>query len=137
VRTDRKGLVGKLDELRLKIPEQLAAKSGEPYERPPGGAALVSIDGLDDLVHNARIVPLTDQVRLERAELDARLAALREQLAYSRRATAVVERLETVVADAKPVPLTDQVRVLKTRLYDLLDELRVIVRDDLRASRKR
>ena len=136
VRLDRRGLTRKLDELRLELPEQVAAKSGEPNERPPGAAALVAISELDELVHNARIVPLTDQVRLERAEFETRIAALREQVANNGRALAVVERLETVVADAKPVPMTDQIRVLKTRLYDLLGELRVIARDDLRASQR-
>ena len=134
VRIDRDAIIGKLDELRRGLPEAIAAKRGVPYEQPPSAAALVTIDELDDLIHMARVVPLTDQVRLERADLDSRIATLRRQVAGNRPAVTILERLEAVVADAKPVPLTDQIRVLKPRLYDTLDELRAVVSDDFRAS---
>ncbi len=101
-----------------------------PYEAPPWAETLVTIDELDDLILNARVVPLTDQVRLERADLEACVATLREQVAGNRRAAAVVERVGAVVAAAKPVPLTDQIRVHKFRFYELLDELRVVIVDD-------
>ena len=37
---------------------------------------LVLIDKLDDLVHNAKLVPMTGQVRVSRADLEGYLADL-------------------------------------------------------------
>ena len=79
-----------------------------------------------------RIVPLTDQVRVERADLGARGVTLREQVAGNQRAAGVVSKLEAAVAAARPVPLTDQIRVAKARLDGLLGELRVAVGDQRR-----
>lgn len=42
---------------------------------------LVLIDKLDDLVHNAKAVPLTDQVRIDRAQFYELLDRLRATLA--------------------------------------------------------
>ena len=38
---------------------------------------LVLIDKLDDLIHNAKVVPLTSQVRIDREEIYAILDQLR------------------------------------------------------------
>ena len=87
-----------------------------------------AIDFLDDLVHNAKPVPLTDQVRLQRDELREAVAAIDAALApdVRRRAEAegLLERLEAIVEGAKPVPLTEQVRFDKDDLYEVLDALR-------------
>jgi hypothetical protein len=49
---------------------------------------LVLIDKLDDLVHNAKAVPLTDQVRLDREEiyeiLDQMRATIPEEIKQAR-----------------------------------------------------
>jgi hypothetical protein len=92
---------------------------------------LVAIDNLDDLVHNAPSVPLTDQVRLAPERLEAAVAQLHATLPPDVRARAegegLLERLDAVVASAKPVPLVDQVRVDKEALYDVLDGLRAAI----------
>ena len=112
------------------LPKAIADQRGVPYEPSPWTQALVTADELDDVLHHARIVPLTDQVRVERADLGARVATLREQVAGNQRATGVVSKLEAAVAAARPVPLADQIRVAKPRLDDLLGELRVAVGDE-------
>src|SRR5205823_15119447 len=63
---------------------------------------LVLIDKLDDLVHNAKAVPLTDQVRIDREELydilDQMRATIPEEIKQAR--WIVKERQETL-AEAK------------------------------------
>jgi len=47
-----------------------------------------------------------------------------------------IDELDDLMSRARPVPLTGEIRVLRTRPYGLADELRVVVRDDFRASRR-
>lgn len=92
---------------------------------------LVAIDLLDDLVHNARYVPLTDQVMVRRDELESAVGQVRDLLPADlrRRAEAdgLLERLETLVRNAKPMPLGSTVRVDKGELYEILDRIRGLV----------
>jgi len=92
---------------------------------------LVAIDTLDDLVHNARAVPLTDQVRLKRGRLDEAFGQIQDALPLDVRARAeadgLLERLDRLVTGAKPVPLTGDVRFDKQELYDVLDALRALI----------
>ena len=55
-----------LDEMRVKVPE-IAYRAPDEIKFAVGDL-LVPIDTLDDLIHNAAPVPLTDQVRIERQE---------------------------------------------------------------------
>jgi hypothetical protein len=61
---------------------------------------LVLIDKLDDLVHNAKAVPLTDQVRIDREEiydiLDQMRATIPEEIKQAR--WIVKERQEMLAA---------------------------------------
>ena len=63
---------------------------------------LVLIDKLDDLVHNARPVPLTDQVRVDREEiydlLDQMRAAIPEEIKQARW---IVKERQEMLAEAK------------------------------------
>src|SRR5688572_32080157 len=63
---------------------------------------LVLIDKLDDLVHNARPVPLTDQVRVEREEiydiLDQMRATVPEEIKQARW---IVKERQEMLAEAK------------------------------------
>jgi hypothetical protein len=92
---------------------------------------LIAIDTLDDLVHEAKAVPLTDQVRMKHDELRRHAGDVLDALSPQQRARAeaegLPERLETVLRDAKPVPLTDQVRIGKDEIYAILDALRALV----------
>ena len=107
---------GKVDEL---VPESGGAPSrGEVPERPAGRAGkpqgitakvdlgamdvLVLIDKLDDLVHNAKAVPLTDQVRIDREEiydiLDQMRATIPEEIKQARW---IVKERQEMLAEAK------------------------------------
>jgi hypothetical protein len=63
---------------------------------------LVLIDKLDDLVHNARPVPLTDQVRVDREEiydlLDQMRATIPEEIKQAR---SIVKERQEMLAEAK------------------------------------
>ena len=63
---------------------------------------LVLIDKLDDLVHNAKPVPLTDQVRLDREEiydlLDQMRATIPEEIKQARW---IVKERQEMLAEAK------------------------------------
>ena len=63
---------------------------------------LVLIDKLDDLVHNARPVPLTDQVRVDREEiydlLDQMRATIPEEIKQARR---IVKARQEMLEEAK------------------------------------
>ena len=89
-----------------------------------------AIDHLDDLVHHAKPVPLTDQVRLRPDELREAVAAIDAALPpdVRRRAEAqgLLERLHAVVRQARPLPLVDRVRFDKDELYAVLDALRAV-----------
>jgi len=89
---------------------------------------LIAVDALDDLMHSAPAVPLTDQVRVKPDELHDRVSDVLDHLSPEQReranAAGLVEELEALVQTAKPVPLTGQVRVDKDRMYELLDRLR-------------
>src|SRR5262249_58550918 len=63
---------------------------------------LVLIDRLDDLVHNAKAVPLTDQVRIDREEiyeiLDQMRATIPEEIKQARW---IVKERQGMLAEAK------------------------------------
>src|SRR5438128_12427833 len=63
---------------------------------------LVLIDKLDDLIHNARPVPLTDQVRVDREEiydlLDQMRATIPEEIKQARW---IVKERQEMLAEAK------------------------------------
>src|SRR5262249_54394448 len=68
----------------------------------PSMDVLVLIDRLDDLVHNAKAVPLTDQVRLDREEiyeiLDQMRATIPEEIKQARW---IVKERQEMLAEAK------------------------------------
>ena len=78
----------------------------DPAQRPGVGFApmdvLVLIDKLDDLVHNAKAVPLTDQVRIDREEiydiLDQMRATIPEEIKQARW---IVKERQEMLAEAK------------------------------------
>ena len=100
---------------------------------------LVLIDRLDDLVHNAKAVPLTDQVRLDREEiyeiLDQMRATIPEEIKQAR--WIVKERQEMlaeakrecdrIVQDAREQAMreasqTEIVKLAETQADDIVDE---------------
>jgi hypothetical protein len=90
---------------------------------PPSEAAL-AIEAFNEAVIDARGVPLTDQVRLDRREvavlLDRLRTALRSGPSESRW---LLDQLEELFQRAKPIPLTDDVRLEREAVHDILDRL--------------
>jgi vacuolar-type H+-ATPase subunit H len=47
----------------------------------------------------------------------------------------LIDRLHDLVGSAKPVPLRDQVRVDKQQLYDILDQMRSTIPEEIKQAR--
>ena len=82
----------------------------------------ITLDHLDDLVHNAKPMPMTDQVRVDPDEVGRIVDRLRVELPPA--LDPLAERLEAVVREARSVPLTGQVRIDKDAFYEALDAIR-------------
>src|SRR3989440_5934928 len=107
---------------------------------------LVLIDKLDDLVHNAKAVPLTDQVRIDREEiydiLDQMRATIPEEIKQARW---IVKERQEMLAEAKrecdrilgeareqavrEASQTEIVKLAERQAHDLDDESRRPARD--------
>ena len=47
----------------------------------------------------------------------------------------LIDKLDDLVHNAKPVPLTDRVRVDKEEIYDILDQMRVTIPEEIKQAR--
>ena len=47
----------------------------------------------------------------------------------------LIDKLDDLIHNAKPVPLTDQVRVDKEEIYDLLDQMRATIPEEIKQAR--
>ena len=47
----------------------------------------------------------------------------------------LIDKLDDTVHNAKPVPLTDQVRVDREEIYDLLDQMRATIPEEIKQAR--
>src|ERR671938_543870 len=84
---------------------------------------LVLIDKLDDLVHNAKAVPLTDQVRIDREEiydiLDQMRATIPEEIKQARWIVKLAERqAQEIVEEARR-----QARETRLEMEDWADSI--------------
>jgi hypothetical protein len=95
-----------------------------------------AIDRLDDHLHLAREIPLTDQVRIEEELLRASVGVIRHHAdriwGADRRGPVgelfeALAEVEAMVASAKSVPATNQVRVNRDKLYEPLDRIRALL----------
>src|SRR6266508_2411253 len=91
---------------------------------------LVLIDKLDDLVHNAKAVPLTDQVRIDREEiyeiLDQMRATIPEEIKQARW---IVKERQEMLAEAREqaareASQTEIVRLAERQAQDILEDAR-------------
>src|SRR2546423_4123793 len=107
---------------------------------------LVLIDKLDDLVHNAKAVPLTDQVRIDREEiydiLDQMRATIPEEIKQARW---IVKERQEMLAEAKrecdrilgeareqavrEASQTEIVKIAEKQAQDIIDEARPPARE--------
>jgi F0F1-type ATP synthase membrane subunit b/b' len=87
---------------------------------------LVLIDKLDDLVHNAKPVPLTDQVRVDKEEiydiLDQMRATIPEEIKQARW---IVKERQEMLAEAK----RESERIVKEAREDIIDDARARERE--------
>jgi hypothetical protein len=89
--------------------------------------ALVAIDALDDLLHNAPGGFLSDSVRVDPDEVASLLAFVRAGLPAGGEAIATLDQLEAEVRGGRPAAFGRGVRVNREALYELLDRLRASV----------
>ena len=47
----------------------------------------------------------------------------------------LIDKLDDLVHNAKPVPLTDQVRLDKEEIYDILDQMRATIPEEIKQAR--
>src|ERR1043166_9496595 len=47
----------------------------------------------------------------------------------------LIDKLDDLIHNAKPVPLTDQVRVDKEEIYDILDQMRATIPEEIKQAR--
>src|SRR5712671_3467567 len=47
----------------------------------------------------------------------------------------LIDKLDDLVHNARPVPLTDQVRVDREEIYDLLDQMRATIPEEIKQAR--
>jgi cell division septum initiation protein DivIVA len=47
----------------------------------------------------------------------------------------LIDKLDDQIHNAKPVPLTDQVRVDKEEIYDILDQMRATIPEEIKQAR--
>ena len=85
------------------LPGRATRRAGQPTRVNSAAMdVLVLIDKLDDVVHNARTVPLTDQVRIDREEiydiLDQMRATIPEEIKQARW---IVKERQEMLAEAK------------------------------------
>jgi hypothetical protein len=125
--TRRIPLTSKLAVSRTRVQDALdRIRTGvAPLEQPQTPLA-AAIDAVDELVRQARIVPLTPQVRLEAPELHEALSRLRSLTADLPSGAARVDELERLVEAAAPVPLTSQIRLDPRPFRRVLQRLRTI-----------
>src|SRR5215213_6845316 len=97
---------------------------------------LVLIDKLDDLVHNAKAVPLTDQVRIDREEiydiLDQMRATIPEEIKQARW---IVKERQEMLAEAereqavRDASQTEIVKLAERQAQEIIDESRRTARE--------
>ena len=103
--------------------------------------SLVLIDKIDDLVHNAPGIPWRSAVRMDRDELVRDVSDLRDAVRHElpdperSQCWPLLERLQALVQAAEPVRLLGGVRVSRDEIYDLLDQLRATLPEDIWRAR--
>ncbi len=87
------------------------------------------IASLEQQLRNAKSIPLTDQVRLDKSQMYATLEEMRT--GFSRaglaRTLPLVDELERQLQGARPLPLTNDVRLERRDVQDTLERMRASV----------
>jgi hypothetical protein len=88
----------------------------------------VLIARFDELIHDAKAIPLTRDVRVPRDDANGLVSQM--QNAATPQTAELVERLAEMVHAAKAVPLTDWIRINREEAYAVCDEIRLALKDD-------
>ena len=98
--------------------------------------ALAAADEIDDLLHNAKLVPMTGDVRLDVEPYLAGVEKMRDACVWivarergraHTPVTDLLDALEHVATASKKLPMSSQRRVSKDDVYTLLDEFRAVL----------
>jgi hypothetical protein len=84
VRLDKDEMYSTLDQMRAALPETAKLRRMQGEDQQGLVDSLPLIDRLDDLVHSAKPVPLTGQVRVSKAEFESILTEMRDNIASDR-----------------------------------------------------
>ena len=90
------------------------------------------VDSLDQQIKNAKPIPLTNQVRLDKTPMHATLDEIRGTAPGA--VNPLVDELDELLQHARPVPLTDQVRLPKPDLEDIVNRMRANLTADREAG---
>ena len=119
-------------------PQTAAAR---PAGDPRVGELLTAVDALDDLVYGSPGMPFSDDVRVDRGELDEAIARVRASAVLAMPSALgspplrLVERLEAAARGAPALPFGLGVRVHEAAVLDLLGDMRTAARDAVTGAR--
>jgi hypothetical protein len=84
------------------------------------------IASLEEQIRGAKPVPLTNQVRLDKNQMQATLDEMRTRLSEAGHSHALplVDAMDDEIRHGKPVPLTPQVRLEQENLEKIVGEIR-------------
>ena len=109
-----------------------------------GSDVLWAIDAVDELLHQARPVPLTDQVRVDKKTLSAKVERIGEALplgvgrsSEADEFNALLDRLRALLDASRAIPLTAWHRIDREAAYDLIDQLRATIPAYVKEARLR
>ena len=97
---------------------------------------LLAADAFDDLVHGAKLVPMTAQVQIDLGAYSAAVERMRASAAWiterergrsHRPVSELLESLDRLGAESRKMPLSSRRRMDKEELYDLVDRFRIAV----------
>lgn len=101
-----------------------AGDAGAGNREPGAVAPMNPLDRLEATLDGAERVPLTEQVRVPRGELDGAVGEVRDRADGPLRVRALVADLERLAENARPIPLTGQVRIDPAELRRVIASLR-------------
>jgi hypothetical protein len=120
---------------------ELETAAARPAGDPRVGELLTAVDALDDQGYGTPGVPFSDDVRVDRGQLDEAIARVRASAVLAIPSAPgspplrLVERLEAAARGAPTLPFGLGARVHEAVVLDLLDDMRSAVGDALTRAR--
>jgi hypothetical protein len=101
---------------------------------------LVAVDAIDELVHDAKPTRSRRRCRVDAEALLAAIDRAQREITValadprSSAALSCLDRLWSLALEARPVPILGGVRLDRSATFDLLDELRQLLANDLKTQ---